>query len=120
MRLDLTLVQEVPNVSNVNLEPTQCPTQVCVPTVWLVTNVTLQLRQCVKKGSTRLVKVPVVLNVQEALTVRVKELIPVKFVKQAASVMKGRWFSVLLVLSLSLGLCLVLAVLLGLTLIFQV
>ena len=58
MRLDLTLVQEVPNVSNVNLVPTQCPTQVSVETVWLVTNVTQQLRKCVKKGSTRPVKVP--------------------------------------------------------------
>ena len=51
---------------------------------------------------------------------RVKELIPVEYVKQAASVMKGRWFSALLVLSLSLGPCLVSAVLLGLTQIFQV
>ena len=60
MRLDLTLPLEVPTVSSVNLGPTQCPTQVPVQTVSLVTNVTPQHRQSVKKGSTRPLKVPAV------------------------------------------------------------
>ena len=86
--LDLIHRKEVPNVSNVNQEPTQPPTLVAVQIVQLVTNVILQHRQSAKKGSTPRPKVPAAYPVNQGPTVPPLPLSPVKNAPLVTSVLQ--------------------------------